>query len=610
MSLFFGGETNQWAPFLYHGMNPVEVPRTPNYNFMTDMTDKAIGWMRFQKSLTPDKPFFMYFAPGATHAPHHVPKEWIAKYKGKFDAGWDAMREEVLARQIKLGVVPPGTKLAPKPEAIKDWNTLSADEKKLFARQMEVYAGFGEYADNEIGRLMDSIEEIGQRDNTLVIYILGDNGTSAEGGMNGMFSEMTYFNGVAETVPDMLKHYDDWGGPTTYPHMAAGWAVAGDTPFSWTKQVASNFGGTRNGMVMFWPKRITAKGEVRSQFHHVIDVAPTVLEAAGLPEPKSVNGTVQEPIEGVSMVYTFDDAKAASRHTVQYFEIFGNRAIYADGWLAGTVHKAPWEAKPRAELLNDKWELYDTRSDFSLATDLAAQNPAKLKEMQDLFMKEAVKYRVLPIDDRVFERLNAKLVGRPDLIGDRTSMTLYPGMKGMSENVFPNVKNRSLTITADVEIPAGGANGVILAQGGRFGGWTLYMKGGKPIYTYNFIGLQRFTVAGAQAIPPGKATIRLEFAYDGGGVAKGGLATIYVNDKKVGEGRIERTQPGIFSADETADVGEDDATPVTEDYKAYDNKFTGKILKIKLDLKEMGAGVKAEAAKAGAEAAKKLETAK
>jgi arylsulfatase len=607
---FFGGETNQWAPFVYHGMNPVEIPRIPTYNFMTDMTDKAISWMRFQKSLTPDKPFFMYFAPGATHAPHHVPKEWIARYKGKFDQGWDAMREEVLARQIKLGVVPPGTKLAPKPDAIKDWNTLSADEKKLFARQMEVYAGFGEYADHEIGRLMDSIQEVGQLDNTLVIYILGDNGTSAEGGMNGMYSEMTYFNSVIETVPDMLKHYDEWGGPTTYPHMAAGWAVAGDTPFSWTKQVASNFGGTRNGMIMYWPKRIKAKGEVRSQFHHVIDVAPTVLEAAGLPEPKVVNGVPQSPIEGVSMVYTFDDAKVAGRHTVQYFEIFGNRAIYADGWFAGTIHRAPWETTPRVALLEDRWELYDTRSDFSLADDLAAKNPAKLKELQDLFVKEAVKYRVLPIDDRFLERINATVVGRPDLIGDRTTITLYPGMKGMGENVFPNIKNRSLTIAADVEIPAGGANGVILAQGGRFGGWTLYMKGGKPIYTYNFLGMQRFTVAGAQTLPPGKSTIRLDFAYDGGGLGKGGLATIFVNDKKAGEARIERTQPMIFSADETADVGEDDATPVTEDYKAYDNKFTGNILKIRIDMKEMGAGAKAEAAKAGGDAAKKLEAAR
>jgi arylsulfatase A-like enzyme len=607
---FMGGETNQWAPFLYHGLNPVEIPQDPNYNFMTDMTDKAIGWMQFQKALTPDRPFFMYFAPGATHAPHHVPKEWIAKYKGKFDQGWDAMREEVLARQIKLGVVPPGTKLAPKPEAIKDWAALSADEKKLFARQMEVYAGFGEYADAEIGRLIDSIKDTGQLDNTLVLYIVGDNGTSAEGGMNGLFNEYTYFNGVPETVQDMIGYYEAWGGPSTYPHMAAGWAVAGDTPFSWTKQVASNFGGTRNGMVAYWPNRIKAKGEVRSQFHHVIDVAPTVLEAAGLPEPKIVNGTPQAPIEGVSMVYTFDDAKAASRHTVQYFEIFGNRAVYADGWFAGTVHRAPWEMKVRAELLNDKWELYDTRNDFSLANDLAASNPTKLKELQDLFIKEAVKYRVLPIDDRSLERANAKLAGRPDLMGERTSLTLHAGMKGMSENVFINVKNRSLTITADVEIPAGGANGVILAQGGRFGGWSLYMKGGKPIYAYNFLGLQRFTIAATQAVPAGKATIRFEFAYAGGGLAKGGLGTIYVNDRKVADGRIERTQPMVFSADETADVGEDEATPVTEDYKSSESKFTGKILKVTVDVKAMGVGEKAEAAKAGAAAAKKIEGAK
>ncbi len=607
---FIGGETNQWAPFLYHNFTPVELPKDPNYHFMTDMTNKAIAWMQFQKALTPDRPFFMYFAPGATHAPHHVPKEWIAKYKGKFDAGWDAMRDEVLARQIKLGVVPPGTKLAPKPEAIKDWNALSADEKRLFAHQMEVYAAYGEYADTEIGRLIDGIKDAGQLDNTLVFYILGDNGTSAEGGMNGMFSEMTYFNGVQETLPDMLKHFDDWGGPSTYPHMAAGWAVAGDTPYTWTKQVASNFGGTRNGMVVSWPKRVKAKGEVRSQFHHVIDVAPTVLESAGLPEPKSVNGVVQAPIEGVSMVYTFDDAKAEGRHKIQYFEIFGNRAIYADGWFAGTIHKAPWEAKPRAALLDDKWELYDTRTDFSLANDLAAKNPAKVKELQDLFMKEAVKYHVLPIDDRVFERINASMVGRPDLMGGRTSLTLHEGMMGMSENVFLDMKNRSFTITADIENPKAGANGVILAQGGRFGGWSLYMKAGKPIYVYNFLGLERFTVAAPQALPAGKSTVRVEFAYDGGGLGKGGVATIYVNDKKAAERRIGRTQPMIFSADETADVGMDDATPVSEDYKAADSKFTGKILKVTVDVKERGAGVQADATKAGADAAKKMEAAK
>jgi arylsulfatase len=606
---FIGGETNQWAPMLYDGLSQIEIPRDPKYHFMTDMTNQAIGWMQYQKSLTPAKPFFLYFAPGATHAPHHVPKEWIAKYKGKFDQGWDAMREATLARQIKLGVVPAGTKLAPKPEAIKDWNKLTPDEKKLFAHQMEVFAGFGEYADAEIGRLVDAIGDIGQLDNTLVFYIVGDNGTSAEGGMSGMFNESTYFNGVAETVPEMLKHLDVWGDPSTYPHMAAGWAIAGDTPFTWAKQVASNFGGTRNGMVVYWPKRIKAKGEVRSQFHHVIDVAPTVLEAAGLPEPKSVNGTAQAPIEGVSIVYSFDEAKAAGRHTVQYFEMFGNRAVYADGWFAGTIHKEPWAEKVRAPLLEDKWELYDTRADFSLANDIAAQNPAKLKELQDLFMKEAVKYRVLPIDDRLLERLNAATAGRPDLMAGRTSLTVYPGMK-MSENVFINIKNRSLTITADVEIPKSGANGVILAQGGRFGGWSLYFKSGKPIYVYNLLGLQRFTVAAAQTVPSGKATIRFEFAYDGGGLAKGGLGTMYVNDKKVAEGRIGRTQPIAFSADETADVGEDDATPVTEDYKAYDNKFTGKILKVKVDVKEMGAGEKAAASKAGAEGVRKLEAAK
>jgi arylsulfatase A-like enzyme len=590
---FIGGETNQWAPLIYDGMNQVEPPHDPNYNFMTDMTNQAIAWVQYQKSLTPDKPFFVYFAPGATHAPHHVPKEWIAKYKGKFDQGWDALREETLARQIKLGVVPPDTKLAPKPEAIKDWAALGADEKKLFARQMEVFAGFGEYADTEIGRLIDAIKATGQLDNTLVFYIVGDNGyivgdngASAEGGMSGLFNEMTYFNGVHETVQDVLKHYDELGGPTTYPHYAAGWAVAGDTPFEWTKQVASSYGGTRNGMVIHWPKGIAAKGELRSQWHHVIDIAPTILDAAGLPEPKSVNGTPQTPIEGVSMVYTFANAKAPSTHTTQYFEIFGNRAVYNDGWLAGTVHRAAWEPKPRRPLEDDIWELYDTRSDFSLANDLATKNPDKLKELQDLFLKEAVKYSVLPLDDRTLERLNAAMVGRPDLMAGRDSLTVHEGMTGMSENVFINVKNRSHTITADVEIPKGGANGVILAQAGRFGGWSLYVKDGKPAYTYNWLGLQRYTVASKQALPAGKATIRFEFAYDGGGVGKGGTGTLFVNGKSVATGRIDRTQCCAFSADEGADVGADEGTPVTEDYKVP-FKFAGKIAGVTIELKEM-----------------------
>ena len=590
---FIGGETNQWAPLLYDGMIQVEPSHDPHYHLMTDMTDQAIAWMRYEKSLTPDKPFFIYFAPGATHAPHQVPKEWIAKYKGKFDQGWDAVREATLARQKELGVVPPETKLAPKPEAIKDWATLTPDEKKLFAREMEVFAGFGEYTDTEIGRLIDAIGDVGQLDNTLVFYIVGDNGASAEGGMVGLFNEMTYFNGVHESVGDILKHYDDLGGPKTYGHYAAGWAVAGDSPFEWTKQVASSYGGTRNGMVIRWPKGIPAKGEVRSQWHHVIDIAPTILEVAGLPEPKSVDGTVQIPIEGVSLAYTFKDAKAPSRHTTQYFEIFGNRSIYNDGWLAGTVHRAAWEFKPRTTLEKDTWELYETRTDFSLANDLAAKNPEKLKELQDLFLKEAAKYHVLPLDDRTLERLNPALVGRPDLMAGRTSLTVYDGMTGMSENAFINVKNRSHAITAHVEIPKGGANGVVLAQAGRFGGWSLYLKNGKPTYIYNFLGLQRYTVAAERALPPGKATIRFEFAYDGGGVGKGGTGKLLVDGKAVASGRIERTQCCAFSADEGADVGADEGTPVTEDY-TVPAKFTGTIDEVTIDLQEVKAADRGE----------------
>jgi arylsulfatase len=585
---FMGGETNQWSPSIYDGMTKIEVPEDKNYHFTTDMTNQAIRWMRSVKSLTPDRPFFIYYAPGATHAPHQVSKEWIARFKGKFDQGWDKLREETLARQIKLGVVPPGTKLAPKPAAIKDWDKLSADEKKLFARQMEVYAGFAAQTDYEVGRLIDAVADMGQFDNTLVFYILGDNGASPEGGMNGAFNEYSFLNGLQESVQDVLKRYEEFGSPNAYNHYAVGWAVAGDTPFSWTKQIASNYGGTRNGMVIHWPKGVKAKNEVRSQWHHVIDIAPTVLEAAGLPEPKVVNGIPQTPIEGVSMLYSFNDSRAKDRHVTQYFEMFGNRAIYHDGWFAGTVHKAPWEPKPRATLESDKWELYDTRNDFSLANDLAKQNPAKLKEMQDLFMTEAAKYNVLPIDDRGVERLNAAIAGRPDLMAGRTSLTVFEGMIGMSENVFINIKNRSHTITAEVTIPKGGAKGVILAQAGRFGGWSLYLKDGKPTYTYNFLGMKRSTIAAKNPLPAGKATIRFDFAYDGGGLAKGGMGTIFVNGKKVAKGRIDRTQPMAFSGDEGADVGQDGETPVTEDYgiKAP-YRFTGKIGKVTIDVKEM-----------------------
>jgi arylsulfatase A-like enzyme len=605
---FIGGETNQWAPYLYDGITQVELPNDPKYHFMTDMTDKAAAWIRYQKALTPDKPFFVYFAPGATHAPHHVPPEWIAKWWGKFDQGWDKVREETLARQLKMGVVPPGTRLAPKPPAIKDWDKLSADEKRLFTRQAEVFAAFVDFTDHEIGRMLDAVAAAGQADNTLVFYIAGDNGTSGEGGENGMFSEMTYFNGVQEKVPDLLKVIDKWGGPETYPHMAAGWSVAFDAPFGWMKQMASDFGGTRNGMVVHWPKRIRAKGELRTQFGHVIDVAPTILEAAGLPEPKVVNGTPQIPMEGTSLVYTFDDAKAMERHLTQYFEIAGNRAIYHEGWLARTIHKAPWEGKPRRPLAEDTWELYDVRNDFSLSTDLAAKDPKRLEEMKALFMKEAETHHVLPLDDRVFERALASAVGRPDLMGGRTSLTLAEGMTGMMENVFINVKNKSKTITAEVEVPEGGGNGTIIAQGGRFGGWSLYVKNGVPGYDYNFLGLERASVVGTKPLAPGKATIKFDFAYDGGGLGKGGTGTLFVNGQKVAEGRIEHTQPMIFSADETADVGIDLGTPVVEAIGAEArSRFTGRIPKVTIEIRNADAKADATVQKTLGEVARRTE---
>ncbi|MBE2215348.1 MAG: arylsulfatase [Opitutaceae bacterium] len=583
---FIGGEANQWAPFLHDGVAQIEIPKDPNYHLNTDLANQAVAWVKYQKAMTPDKPLFIYYAPGAVHAPHHVPKDWIARWKGKFDGGWDKLREETLARQIKMGIVPAGTKLAPKPEAIKDWDKLSADEKRLFARQAEVFAGFVEYTDYEIGRVVQSLEEVGQLENTLIFYIAGDNGTSAEGGANGMFNEMTYFNGVAEKVEDLVKLVDKWGGPETYPHMAAGWAVALDTPFQWTKQVASDFGGARVGMVVHWPKGIQARNEMRTQFSHVIDIAPTVLEAAGLPEPKIVNGTPQVPIEGRSLVYTFADAMAKERHVTQYFEIAGNRAIYHDGWFARTIHKAPWEPTVRRGLEEDIWELYDTRNDFSLVSDLAAKNPAKLKELQAVFLDEARKYQVLPIDDRFFERLNGALVGRPDLMGPRTSITVAEGMSGMMESTFINVKNRSKTVTAEIVVPEKGAHGMILAQAGRFGGWALYVNKGVVAYDYNFLGLKSTTIADSKPLAPGKHTVRFDFAYDGGGPGKGGQGTLFVDDVKVAEGRIEHTQGGLFSADETTDVGIDLGTPVVEAIGAEAvSRFNGRIPKVTVEVR-------------------------
>lgn len=584
---FIGGETDQWAPLIYDGLKKVNPPHKENYHFTDDMTDQAVNWVKAQQSMTPDKPFFVYFATGATHAPHHVPPEWIAKFHGKFDGGWDQVRETAFERQKAAGIIPADTVLPPSPSDLAKWDSLPEPSKKLFRRQAEVFAGFVAHTDHHIGRLVDAIEEIGELDNTLILYIAGDNGTSAEGGMVGMYNEMTYFNGVQEKVEDLIPLIDKWGSKETFPHMAAAWAVAFDSPFKWTKQVASDFGGTRNGMVAHWPRGIEGGGGMRTQFGHVIDIAPTILEAAELPEPTVVNGTVQVPMEGTSLLYTFNDANAAERHTTQYFEMFGNRAIYRDGWFARTIHRAPWQTQDLPPLESDVWELYHVKKDFSLAKDLAGQHPEKLVEMKALFMTEAAKYNVLPIDDRTIERVNPALAGRPDLMGGRTTLKLYEGMEGMMENTFINVKNRSMSVTAEIEVPASGASGAILVQGGRFGGWSLHLREGKPAYEYNWLGLQRFVVESPAALPPGKATVKLDFEYDGGGLGKGGLAKLSVGGKQVAEGRIERTQGMIFSADETADVGIDNQTPVALGigYGPEETKFSGKIHEVTVEVK-------------------------
>ncbi len=434
----------------------------------------------------------------------------------------------------------------------------------------------------EVGRLITAIEGLGVMENTIFIFIAGDNGASAEGQMNGMFSEMTYFNGVPETVPDMLKHYDEWGSESTYPHFAAGWAVAMDAPFSYTKQVASDFGGTRNGMVIHWPAGIQAKGEIRSQFGHVIDIAPTIYEVTKIPAPKMVNGIEQDPIEGTSLAYTFKDGTAAEKHTQQYFEMFGNRGIYKDGWLARTIHRAAWLPKPPVPLAENIWDLYNTNEDFSLSKNLATQNPEKLKELQRLFMSEAEKYHVLPIDDRLLERTNAELMGRPTVMGKRTSVTYGEGMKGMGVDIFIDLRNKSYTITAEVEIDKK-ANGVIVCQGGRFGGLSIYMKDGKPTFSYNYLGLQTETIMAKKALKAGKYTIVYDFKYDGGGPGKGGTGTITANGVKIAEGKLTRTQPGIFSVDDLADVGVDDGTPVGGYESPF--RFKGKIYKVTIEQK-------------------------
>ena len=588
---FIGGEAHQYYPALYEGTTPVEPGKTPDegYHLMEDMTDKAITWVHAQKALMADKPFFMYFAPGATHAPHHVPKEWADRYRGRFDQGWDRLREETFARQKELGVIPENAELTRRHEEIPAWDDMPEALKPILARQMEVYAGFLEYTDHHVGRLIDTLADLGILDDTLVYYIIGDNGASAEGTLQGTFNEMINFNGAAalETPEFMAARLEEFGGPDSYNHYAVGWAHAMDTPYQWTKQVASHWGGTRNGTIVHWPGGFGARGELRAQFHHVIDLAPTILEVAGLPEPVSVNGVQQRPLEGVSMAYSFDGANEPDRHTTQYFEMFGNRGIYHQGWTAVTRHKTPWvlvgEQVPAFD--DDDWELYDTSTDWTQARDLSKEHPDKLHELQRLWLIEATKYNVLPLDDRVGERLNPDLAGRPTLIKGNSQL-LFGGMGRLSESSVVNIKNKSHAVTAEVVVPEAGAEGVIIAQGGSIGGWSLYATGGKPKYCYNLLGIQRFYVEADRRLPAGRHQVRMEFTYDGGGLGKGGTVRLYMDGEQVGEGRVAATAAMVFSADDTCDVGMEGGAVVSEDYGPRGNQFTGEVNWVQIDLDE------------------------
>jgi len=588
---FIGGETNQREPTLYEGTTPTEPAATPEegYHITEEQVDQPIAWVSGQQALTPDKPFLMYMSYGATHAPHHVPKEYIDRYQGRFDRGWDVVREETLAGEIAKGVVPEGTQLTDRPDGVVAWEELTEDQQTVAARLMETYAGFATHTDEHTGRLIDTLEELGILDDTLVFYIAGDNGASAEGGLEGTFNELLALNGVAETTETILPRLDEIGSPAAFNHYPVGWAHAMNAPYQWTKQVASHFGGTRNGMVVHWPNGVDARGEVRQQFHHVIDVAPTILEAAGIPEPYSVNGIAQKPIEGTAMGYSFNDAEAEDRHTTQYFEMFGNRGIYHDGWTAVTKHRTPWELGsfvPPA-LSEDVWELYDTTTDWSQANDLSTEMPDKLWELQQLFILEAAKYNVFPIDDRTAERFNPAIAGRPDLQAGRTSMRLVAGMTHLMENTVLNVKNRSHVITAKLVIPDGGANGVIVVQGGRFAGWSLYVADNRLAYCHNWFDADRYYVKADDPFPTGDVTVQYQFDFDGGTPGAGGTGTLLIKGDVMAEGRIEKTVPFMFSADETLDIGVDSASPVTDDYPGgVENAFTGTIEWVQIDLED------------------------
>lgn len=575
---FIGAEADQWYPELTVGTQPVEMVPPPgrkgDYTLNEDLANQAIRWIQGQKALNPGKPFFMYYAPGATHAPLQAPKAWVERFKGQFDMGWDRYREIVLERQKRLGIVPKDTDLTARPDGLPSWDSLSADQKRVAARLMEVFAGFYAQADHEIGRVVDAIRETGQLDNTMIVYIAGDNGTSFEGNLTGSTNLMAQVNGVRETTAEMLARLDELGGPDTNPHYPAGWAWAGDTPFQWGKRMGSHFGGTRDPMVISWPARIHDRGGLRTQFHDVTDLYPTILEAAGLPAPSVVSGTPQQPVDGISLAYTFDDAGAKGRRTTQYFEMLGNRSIYQDEWVAARLSGVfPWVYSDRPAAVQPAWELYDIAKDFSEAHDLASQFPEKTRQMEALFAEEASRNQVFPMDSRVAGRQHRRA---------GTHFTFYPGATRLYDAMAPALENRSLTITAQVDVPAAGANGVLMADGGLDGGFSLFVKDGKPAYTYNFFRRRVTTLAAANPLPAGPSVITLRFDYNGGGRGKGGTATLLVNGVQAAQARIPETVPAAFSFEETFDVGEDSASPVGDYESPY--AFTGTLRQVDLDL--------------------------
>ena len=591
---FNAGDMNHWHPLLFENHNLVPASDDPDYHLTEDLADKAIRWVRQVKAIAPDKPYFLYVAPGATHAPHQAPKEWIDKFKGKFDMGWDAYREETLARQKKLGVVPPDTKLTTRSKGLPAWDGLNADQKRLYARMMEVFAAYGAQVDAAMGRIVDAVKELPDADNTMIIYIAGDNGSSAEGGLEGSLNENLFFNGFPERWQDNLLAIDELGGPKHFNHFPSSWAHAMNTPFQWTKQVASHFGGTRNPLIISWPSRIADKGGLRDQFLHVIDIVPTIYEVCGITPPMQLNGVPQKPVEGLSFADSFDDAKAPAKRKTQYFELGCNRGLYHDGWMASAPSFAPWEPVRDENWNPDKavWELYKLDGDFSQANDLAKDNPDKLRELQDMWWVEAAKYNVLPLDWRATIRMNAEAMGRPSLVGKRTKAVYHEGMIALPGAACLPMLNKSFTITAEVDLPNAAAEGMIVTQGGSEGGYGLYLREGKPTFVYNYLGKERPTLTAEKPLPKGKATIVVEFAYDGGGMGKGGKLTLKANGAKVAEGRLERSVPIQFAIFEGLDVGMDTGSAVDFTY-ALPFTFTGKVGRVEIEVFPEAAAKKA-----------------